>query len=63
VLDKRGDRFILNSLTLCNGDHKETIWINIKGQWGDGDYCGEETYRLKCWNALQRGIIMSEMIT
>jgi hypothetical protein len=49
--DERGDRFNLNSSAtcpICNGDHKEeTIWNNIKGEWGAGEYCGERTYRLK----------------
>ncbi|GBB87776.1 hypothetical protein RclHR1_14280007 [Rhizophagus clarus] len=59
--DERGARFNLNSSTLypiCNGDHKEeTIWNNIKGEWGSGEYCGEQTYRqmLECssvWNPI-----------
>jgi hypothetical protein len=36
---------VMNMITLCpicNGDHKEkTIWNNIKGEWGSGEYCGE----------------------
>ncbi|EXX62096.1 hypothetical protein RirG_165020 [Rhizophagus irregularis DAOM 197198w] len=32
----------------------ETIKKKLYGIWGSGEYCGERTYRLKCWNALQR---------
>ena len=59
---ERGERFNLNSSTLCplcNGDHKEkSVWNDIKGEWGDGEYYGELTYRLKCWNALNHGILI-----
>ena len=41
---------------ICNGDHKETVWKNIEGEWGSGEYYGEQTYRLKCWNILNHGI-------
>ena len=27
--------------------------VHIKGEWGYGEYYGERTYRLKCWNALR----------
>src|SRR5581483_2069784 len=35
---------------LCNGDHKvnRSIFDEIKGEWGDGEYYGEQTYRLNC---------------
>ena len=49
-----GERFNLNSSTLCplcNGDHKEeSIWNDIKGEWGAGEYCSERTYWLECRN-------------
>ncbi|CAB4393180.1 unnamed protein product [Rhizophagus irregularis] len=49
---RRGERFNLNSSTLyplCNGDHKEeSLWNDIRGEWGDGEYCREETYHIKC---------------
>src|SRR5207244_4543139 len=52
--DERADRFNLDSSTLCplcNGDHKEkSIWNDIKGEWGAGEYCSERTYRLECRN-------------
>ena len=55
-----GERFNLNSSTLCplcNGDHKEkSMWNAVNGEWGDDEYYGELTYRLKCWNALNHGI-------
>ncbi|CAG8487627.1 9484_t:CDS:2 [Funneliformis mosseae] len=42
---ERSERFDLNSLTLCslcNGDHKEeSLWNNIRDEWGDSDYCRE----------------------
>uniref|UniRef100_U9T6E9 Uncharacterized protein n=1 Tax=Rhizophagus irregularis (strain DAOM 181602 / DAOM 197198 / MUCL 43194) TaxID=747089 RepID=U9T6E9_RHIID len=42
---ERSERFDLNSSTLCplcNGDHKEeSLWKDIKGKWGAGEYCGE----------------------
>ncbi|RGB35505.1 hypothetical protein C1646_759283 [Rhizophagus diaphanus] len=42
---ERGERFDLNSSTLCplcNGDHKEeSLWNDIRGEWGAGEYCGE----------------------
>ena len=51
---ERGERFDLNSSTLCplcNGDHKEErIWNDIRGEWGAGEYCSERTYRLECRN-------------
>ncbi|CAB4440614.1 unnamed protein product [Rhizophagus irregularis] len=60
--NKRGDRFNLNCSTLCplcNGDHKEgTIWNNIRGECPSDEYCGEQTYRLKCWNTLQQAIYL-----
>ncbi|RHZ77321.1 hypothetical protein Glove_181g11 [Diversispora epigaea] len=28
----------------------------MKGVWGDGDYYGEITYRLNCWEDIQKGI-------
>lgn len=56
---ERGERFDLNSSTLCplcNGDHKEeSLWNNIRGEWGDGDYCRERTYRIKCKHPRNRG--------
>src|SRR5437763_8999626 len=43
----RDERFDLNSSTLCplcNGDHKEeSLWNDIKGEWGAGEYCSERT--------------------
>ena len=52
--DERDERFNLNSSTLCllcNGDHKEeSIWNDIKGEWGAGEYCSERTYYLECKN-------------
>jgi hypothetical protein len=53
---ERGERFDLNSSTLCplcNGD--QNLWNNIRGEWGDGEYCGEETYRIKCRHPRNRG--------
>ena len=51
---ERGERFNLNSSTLCplcNGDHKEeSIWNDIKGKWSAGEYCSEQTYHLECRN-------------
>jgi hypothetical protein len=54
------DGFDLNSTSLCpicNGDHKEkTLSNTISGKWDSGDYYGETTYRLKCWNGFNKGI-------
>ena len=54
------DRFVCNSSVpcpICNKDHKnENIKNGIEGQWGCGEYFGERTYRLKCWEAYQNGI-------
>jgi hypothetical protein len=54
------DGFDLNSTALCsicNGDHKEkTLSNTISGEWGSGNYYGETTYRLKCWNGFNKGI-------
>src|SRR5688572_2463400 len=51
--------FNLNSSTLCplcKGDHKEeSLWSDIKGKWGDGDYCRERTYRITCKDPLNHG--------
>ena len=56
---ERGERFDLNSSTLCplcNGDHKEvSLWNDIRGEWGAGEYCGEQTYRIKCKHPRNRG--------
>ncbi|RGB25010.1 hypothetical protein C1646_821263, partial [Rhizophagus diaphanus] len=43
---------------LCNGDHKvnRSIFDEIKGEWGDGEYYGERTYRLKCKESFKPGI-------
>ncbi|RIA83742.1 hypothetical protein C1645_447999 [Glomus cerebriforme] len=51
--DECHDTFNLDSSALCplcNGDHKvnRSIFDEIKGEWDDGEYCGEQTYRLKC---------------
>jgi hypothetical protein len=54
-----GESFKLNSSSLCpicNGDHKETIWKNINGEWGAGEYYRERTYRLNCKDPLNHGI-------
>ena len=56
---ERGERFDLNSSTLCplcNGDHKEeSLWNDIRGEWGAGEYCGEQTYRIKCKHPRNHG--------
>ena len=56
---ERGERFNLNSSTLCplcNGEHKEkSIWNGIRGEWGAGEYCGERTYRITCKDLLNYG--------
>ena len=56
---ERCEWFNFNSSTLCplcNGDHKEeSLWKDIKGEWGDGDYYGEETYRITCKDPLNHG--------
>ena len=56
-----GDKFVFNSSVpcpICKKDHKsENIKNDIEGQWGDGEYFGEQTYRLKCWEALYQGSI------
>ncbi|RIA81915.1 hypothetical protein C1645_881334 [Glomus cerebriforme] len=45
------------SVTISPVYHKEeTIWNDIKGEWGAGEYYGERTYRLECRDALNRGI-------
>ncbi|PKY42433.1 hypothetical protein RhiirA4_456251 [Rhizophagus irregularis] len=42
---------------LCNGDHKEeSLWNDIRGEWGAGEYRGERTYRITCKNPLNHGI-------
>ncbi|GES91404.1 hypothetical protein GLOIN_2v1847196 [Rhizophagus clarus] len=57
--DERGARFNLNSSTLypiCNGDHKEeTIWNNIKGEWGSGN-CSNTNQKNPqcCWFSCMR---------
>ncbi|RGB23022.1 hypothetical protein C1646_822288 [Rhizophagus diaphanus] len=60
VEQERVDRFNLNTSTLyplCNREHKEkSIWNDIKGEWGAGEYYGERTYRLKCRDPLNREI-------
>ncbi|PKK62818.1 hypothetical protein RhiirC2_789803 [Rhizophagus irregularis] len=42
---ERGERFNFNSSTfcpLCNEEHKEkSIWNDIRGEWGAGEYYGE----------------------
>ena len=56
---ERGERFDLNSSTLCplcNGDHKEeSLWNDIRGTWGAGEYYGEVTYHIKCKDPINRG--------
>ena len=59
--DERRDTFNLDGSTLCplcNGDHKvnRSIFDEIKGEWGDGEYYGERTYRLKCRESFKPGI-------
>ncbi|UZO19960.1 uncharacterized protein OCT59_011222 [Rhizophagus irregularis] len=53
------ERFDLNSSTLCllcNGDHKEeSLWKDIRGEWGAGEYCGERTYHITCKDPLNHG--------
>ena len=42
--DEYSDSFNLDnsaSCLICNGDHKETAWKNIEGEWGSGEYYGE----------------------
>ncbi|RHZ86728.1 hypothetical protein Glove_46g14 [Diversispora epigaea] len=52
--DKYGDNFDCPDIYLvCDKEHKRD---NVQGQWGDGDYCGEITYRLICWRDVQKGI-------
>jgi len=43
---------------LCNKNHKkENIRNYIEGFWGSGEYCGETTYRLYCYeNKYQNSI-------
>src|SRR5437764_15431838 len=57
---ERGERFNLNSsilCPLCNGEHKEkSIWNDIRGEWGAGEYYGERTYWLECREALNPDI-------
>ena len=56
---ERGERFDLNTSTLCplcNGNHKEeSLWDDIRGTWGDGEYYGERTYYIKCKDPLNHG--------
>ncbi|CAG8744283.1 22839_t:CDS:2 [Cetraspora pellucida] len=40
---------------VCNKEHKDD---NVSGEWGSGDYYGEETYRLYCRKVYQNGIQM-----
>ena len=59
--DERRDTFNLDSSApcpFCNGDHKvnRSIFDEIKGEWGDGEYYGERTYRLKCRESFKPGI-------
>ncbi|CAG8619826.1 496_t:CDS:2 [Funneliformis mosseae] len=59
--DKCRDTFNLDGSTLCplcNGDHKvnRSIFDEIKGEWGDGEYYGERTYRLICRISYKPGI-------
>ncbi|GBB85757.1 hypothetical protein RclHR1_01220053 [Rhizophagus clarus] len=59
--DERRDTFNLDGSTLCplcNGDHKvnRSIFDEIKGEWGAGEYYGEQTYRLKCRESFKPGI-------
>ncbi|RGB23804.1 hypothetical protein C1646_676841 [Rhizophagus diaphanus] len=59
--DERRDTFNLDSSALCplcNGDHKvnRSIFDEIKGEWGDGEYYGEQTYRLICRISYKPGI-------
>ncbi len=53
-------RFVFNSSVpcpICSKDHKsENIKKGIDGQWGCGDYYGERTYRLECWEDYQNKI-------
>ncbi|CAG8485304.1 17015_t:CDS:2, partial [Acaulospora colombiana] len=37
----------------CNEEHKG---YDVEGRWGDGNYCGEKTYRLYCRNRTFGGI-------
>ncbi|CAG8753039.1 38768_t:CDS:2, partial [Gigaspora margarita] len=37
---------VIKTCPVCNQKHKRD---DIKGEWGDGDYYGEKTYRLTCW--------------
>jgi len=51
-----GDRFVFNSSApcpMCNKDHEGE---NIKGEWGDGMFFGEEAYYLTCRKAFNSGI-------
>ncbi|CAG8741255.1 14899_t:CDS:1, partial [Funneliformis mosseae] len=61
---KRDDRFNLNNSTfcpLCNEDHKkESLWNDIRGEWDAGEYCKEQTYRIKYKDPLNhRTLIVS----
>ncbi|GES98862.1 Sel1 repeat family protein [Rhizophagus clarus] len=50
--------FNFNNSTLCllRKDHKEeSLWNNIKGEWGPGNYYGEQTYRILCKDPLNPG--------
>jgi hypothetical protein len=57
---ERGERFDLNSSALCplcKGDHKEkSLWSDIKGEWGAGEYRGERTYHITCKDPFNHGI-------
>ncbi|PKY59294.1 hypothetical protein RhiirA4_481903, partial [Rhizophagus irregularis] len=59
--DEHHDTFNFDSSALCplcNGDHKvnRSIFDEIKGEWGAGEYYGERTYRLNCRESLKHGI-------
>ena len=59
--DEHRNTFNLDGSTLCplcNGDHKvnRSIFDEIKGEWGAGEYYGERTYCLKCRESFKPGI-------
>jgi len=52
--DKYGDNFACSGICpVCNKEHKNE---NLQGRWGDGEYFGEKTYRLACWEFYHREI-------
>ncbi|UZO19152.1 uncharacterized protein OCT59_010452 [Rhizophagus irregularis] len=59
--DEHYDTFNLDSSALCplcNGDHKvnRSIFDEIKGEWGAGEYYRERIYHLNCRESLKHGI-------